>query len=372
MKEIVFENVCKKYGKNTIIENLNFTVHSGERLILLGASGCGKSTTLRMIAGLEDITSGNLYMNGQRVNDIVSGKRNLSMVFQNYALYPHMTVTENIIYGLKIQKLPQAEIHARLTAALAKLELDGLEDRKPKDLSGGQRQRVALARAVVKRSELLLLDEPLSNLDAQLRVHARKELVKIHQAYKQTFVYVTHDQVEAMTIGDRVAILDKGRLQVIDTPNNVYNRPANIFTAKFIGSPGMNIFKGSYSDHFLQLGEQSIKLSEAWSAYIGEKNCREFYFGIRPEHILLYREKHRDTFAGVVKYVEEYGSRRGIYFETEGSEGVAVTESSDFKPGSNIYFAADSNKLHIFDSKNKKNIGYPEVYHGNIYQYQSV
>lgn len=372
MKEIVFENVCKKYGKNLIIDNLNFTIKSGERLILLGASGCGKSTTLRMIAGLEDITSGNLYMNGKRVNDISSGKRNISMVFQNYALYPHMTVADNIIYGLKVQNIAKAEISSRLKAAVEMLELGGLENRKPKDLSGGQRQRVALARAVVKRSELLLLDEPLSNLDAQLRVHARKELVKIHQTYKQTFIYVTHDQVEAMTIGDRVAILDKGRLQVIDTPSNVYNKPANIFTAKFIGSPGMNIFAAAYADHFLKIGKQSVKLPEFWSAYIGKRNYREFYLGIRPEHIFLQNEKRKNSFVGVVKYVEEYGSHCGIYFDLEGHEVVASGTNTALKPGTNIYFTLDSARMHVFDKESKKNIGYPEVCYDNVYQYQSV
>lgn len=221
MKEIHFENVRKNYGKTEVVKGLNFTIEKGERLILLGPSGCGKSTTLRMIAGLEDISSGELIMDGKIVNHIPSGKRNVAMVFQNYALYPHMTVKQNITYALRMKKVPKKEIESRLEDVLMMLQLKGLEDRFPKDLSGGQRQRVALARAIVKQADYFLLDEPLSNLDAQLRVSARKELVKIHEKYKQTIVYVTHDQIEAMTVGNRIALLNEGVLQMLDTPENV-------------------------------------------------------------------------------------------------------------------------------------------------------
>ena len=216
MNNIVFEHVVKAYGKNVIVNDLNMEIREGERLILLGPSGCGKSTTLRMIAGLEDITSGSLHMRGQVVNNVACGDRGVSMVFQNYALFPHMTVKNNIIYGLKAHKMEAAEINRRLEEVLEMLQLKGLEDRKPKDLSGGQRQRVALARAVVKRSDYFLLDEPLSNLDAQLRLRARKELVKIHEMYRPTMVYVTHDQIEAMTVGQRVAIMYRGNMEMLD------------------------------------------------------------------------------------------------------------------------------------------------------------
>ncbi|MDU2063310.1 MAG: ABC transporter ATP-binding protein [Sporomusaceae bacterium] len=361
MKEIIFENVCKSYEKATVIDHLNLTIRPGERLILLGASGCGKSTTLRLIAGLEEITSGNLYMNGQKVNDVDSGARNVSMVFQNYALFPHMTVAENIIYGLKVQKLPQAEMKERLQTALQMLELTGLENRKPKDLSGGQRQRVALARAVVKRSDVLLLDEPLSNLDAQLRGHARKELVKIHQAYGQTFVYVTHDQVEAMTVGERIALMDKGRLQMIDTPHNVYHRPANVFTAKFIGAPPMNIFTAVYENRLLRLGSQTVSLTNAWNDYIGKAGCNVLYLGIRPEHIQLQTETVENAFAGTVKYIEEYGNRCGIYFEIEGAEAIAICDQTSLQPGQPVWFAPDATQMHVFDNQTTANIGYPEV-----------
>ena len=372
MKEIVFENVSKSYGKTKVIDNLSLSINPGERLILLGASGCGKSTTLRLIAGLEEITSGNLYMNGQKVNEVASGERNVSMVFQNYALYPHMTVADNIIYGLKIQKLPKEEISQRLRAALDMLELNGLEARKPKDLSGGQRQRVALARAVVKRSDFLLLDEPLSNLDAQLRGHARKELVKIHQTYGQTFVYVTHDQVEAMTVGERIALMHEGKLQMLDTPHNVYNRPANVFTAKFIGSPSTNIFEAHYAERSIFIGKQSVRLPELWSAHIGKNACREFYLGIRPEHICLEWEKTDNVFTGIVKYVEDYGNRCGIYFDIEGKEAVAICDKVEFKPGDRVCFGLAADKMHVFDKETTTNIGYPEVYCEHFYQYKSV
>ena len=264
MKHIVFEHVGKAYGKNVIVKDLNMEIREGERLILLGPSGCGKSTTLRMIAGLEDLTEGNLYMDDRLVNDVPCGERDVSMVFQNYALFPHMTVRNNIIYGLKAHKIDPAEIEKRLSEVLSMLELKGLEDRKPKDLSGGQRQRVALARAVVKRAGYFLLDEPLSNLDAQLRLRARKELVNIHEMYHPTMIYVTHDQVEAMTVGQRIAVMHEGKMEMLDTPSKVYSRPATVFCAKFIGSPSMNIVEANYNDGVLSIGNQSIRLPNMW------------------------------------------------------------------------------------------------------------
>ena len=264
MKNIVFENVKKAYGKNVVVEDLCMEVKEGERLILLGPSGCGKSTTLRMIAGLENVTAGNLWMRDQVVNDVPCGERGVSMVFQNYALFPHMSVKNNIIYGLKAHKMDENEIDARLKEVLKMLELEGLEDRKPKELSGGQRQRVALARAVVKRADYFLLDEPLSNLDAQLRMRARKELVKIHEMYHPTLVYVTHDQIEAMTVGDRIALMYRGKMEMLDTPSHVYNRPASVFCAKFIGSPSMNIVEAEYHNGALVIGKQKVELPGIW------------------------------------------------------------------------------------------------------------
>lgn len=360
MKEIVFENLTKSYGKNKVVDNLNLTIKEGERLIILGPSGCGKSTILRMIAGLEDITSGKMYMGGKCVNDVKSGDRNIGMVFQNYALFPHMTVAENITYGLRVHKLPKEEIEERLNNAVEMLQLNGLEDRKPKDLSGGQRQRVALARAVVKRGDFFLLDEPLSNLDAQLRGHARKELVKIHETFKQTMIYVTHDQVEAMTVGDRIALMNKGKLQMIDTPYNVYNRPKNIFTAKFIGSPSTNIFDVYYSNGCITLGDQTIELTKEWSDLVQDSGTRELSFGIRPEHIKLNKIQKKNSFKGCVKYIEDYGNKAGVYFDVDGNEIIAVLDENHFKPGDTVYFAPDFKRIHLFDRETTNSLGYPE------------
>lgn len=361
MKNIVFKNVDKAYGKNLIVKDLNLEVKEGERLILLGPSGCGKSTTLRMIAGLEALTKGELYMDGRLMNEVPSGKRNVSMVFQNYALFPHMTVENNIIYGLKVHKMDKQEMKRRLSEVIEMLDLAGLEKRKPKDLSGGQRQRVALARAVVKRSDYFLLDEPLSNLDAQLRLRARKELVKIHEAYGQTLVYVTHDQIEAMTVGHRIVLMHEGRLQMADTPSNVYNRPANVFTAKFIGSPSMNIAEGVYHAGMLRIGSQGISLPDMWRSRLSLNSCELLSFGIRPEHVCLRKENGEDTVSGVVKYVEDYGNRYGVYFEVEGQEFIGLSERDIFHAGETVYMKINFEKIHLFDRESGQSLGYPDL-----------
>ena len=360
MKNIVFDHVVKAYDKNVIVRDLDLEIQEGERLILLGPSGCGKSTTLRMIAGLEKLTKGSLYMDGRLVNDIPCGERGVSMVFQNYALFPHMTVKNNIIYGLKAHKMDPKEIEKRLTDVVEMLDLKGLEDRKPKDLSGGQRQRVALARAVVKRSDYFLLDEPLSNLDAQLRLRARKELVKIHETYGQTMIYVTHDQIEAMTVGQRIALMHGGKMQMLDTPANVYNRPANVFTARFIGSPSMNIAEASYLSGTLTIGRQSLRLPEMWCRQAGKNSSDRIYFGIRPEHVILKREKQENTLEAVVKYVEDYGNRFGVYVEIDGIELIAISENGIPAPGECVYIAPDFDRIHLFDGETENSLGYPE------------
>ena len=360
MKNIVFDHVDKAYGKNVIVKDLNLEIKEGERLILLGPSGCGKSTTLRMIAGLEDITAGTISMNGMVMNEVPSGKRNVSMVFQNYALFPHMRVENNITYGLKVHKTDPQEINTRLEEVLNMLDLKGLEKRRPKDLSGGQRQRVALARAVVKRSDYFLLDEPLSNLDAQLRLRARKELVKIHEMYHQTLIYVTHDQIEAMTVGQRIALMNQGKLQMLDTPSNVYHRPANVFTAKFIGSPSMNITETSYIDGQLKIGDQWIALPDMWKKQTAKQNTGRLYFGIRPEHVKLSTQKIDHALTGTVKYVEDYGNRSGAYVDIGGVEFIAVGEENIPQAGTKVYFYPDFDRIHLFDYETEKSIGYPD------------
>ena len=278
---IIFSGVKKAYGKTVVIENLNLEIKKGERLILLGPSGCGKTTTLRMIAGFEEITSGDLFMDGEQVNDLPPGERNIAMVFQSYALFPHMTVWENIIFGLQLQKLPKDEIAKRAKEAMEILHLEGYENKKTHELSGGQKQRVALCRALVKQSPYFLLDEPLSNLDAKLRQKARTELVKLHEMFKPTMVYVTHDQIEAMTVAHRIAVMNQGRIQQIDTPYNIYHHPANTFVAGFIGSPAMNILEAQVLNNCLVIGQSAVKLPQSLREQIAGRE--KVYFGLRPE-----------------------------------------------------------------------------------------
>ena len=357
---IVFDHVEKTYQKNTVIRDLNLTIPAGQRLILLGPSGCGKSTTLRMIAGLEEITGGELRMGGRRVNEVPSGKRDIAMVFQNYALYPHMTVRGNITYALRVHKLDRAELETRLHSVLEILGLEPYVQRKPRELSGGQRQRVALARALVKQSRYLLLDEPLSNLDAQLRVQARKELVKIHDLYQQTFVYVTHDQVEAMTVGQRVALMNQGVLQMVDTPYRVYNRPANIFTAKFIGSPSTNILDADWADGVLHVQGQQIRLPDCWSWLAERSGEHELCLGIRPEHIRLQAGRAENGLTGTLRYVEDYGNKRGIYVDVGGTEVVCMCDRVPCAPGETVSFQLDSDHLHLFSRTTTNSLGYPD------------
>lgn len=278
---IVFSQVQKAYGKNVVINNLNLEIERGERLILLGPSGCGKTTTLRMIAGFEEITKGDLFMGGERINDVAPGERNIAMVFQSYALFPHLSVWENITFGLQLKKLPQAEIEKRTRQALELLHLEGYENKKTHELSGGQKQRVALCRALVKQSPYFLLDEPLSNLDAKLRQKARTELVKIHELFKPTMVYVTHDQIEAMTVAHRIAVMNEGKIQQIAAPAEIYHHPANTFVATFIGSPAMNILQAEVLDGKLIVGGCALHIPAARLAALGARN--KVLFGLRPE-----------------------------------------------------------------------------------------
>jgi len=383
MKDIEFRHVTKRYGRTTVVNDMNLTIHEGERLILLGPSGCGKSTTLRMIAGLEGITEGDLLMGGQRMNEVPCGRRGVSMVFQNYAIYPHMTVKENIVYGLKAHHMPAADLEERLKDVLQMLQLTEYAERKPKDLSGGQRQRVALARAIVKRSDYFLLDEPLSNLDAQLRVHARKELVRIHEKYHQTFVYVTHDQVEAMTVGQRIALMHDGRMAMVDTPERVYQHPADVFCAKFIGSPAMNIFPITVSGEVLTVGASKLALPERLSALAATHPGEGYLAGIRPEDLRLcwegdgaeavggndaaaafgrgaIREDSHALITGTAHYIEDYGNRVGVYFQPDGCEDeiVAICPAGMApQPGTRVFALPRFDRFHLFDKETQKNLG---------------
>ena len=357
MKEIIFDNVKKRYGDNVVIPHLNLKVEPGERVILLGPSGCGKSTTLRMIAGLEEISGGKLIMNDRVVNDVAPGDRDVSMVFQNYALYPHMTVEENITYGLKANKVDKSEINRRLSNVLDMLALEEYSDRKPNQLSGGQRQRVALARAVAKNSSYLLLDEPLSNLDAQLRLQARRELVKLHDNFNMTFVYVTHDQVEAMTIAQKIVLMNAGKIQMVGSPDEIYNNPSNVFTAKFIGSPPMNVFLVSFDGGYLIFDqERRIKVKEELLPSIDTTPNKKYYLGIRPENIKLSESDADNAIRVKVKYLENLGSITAYYFDLADATACLTSENHSIRAGAEINIAFPEKSINLFDYDSQENI----------------
>lgn len=310
-----------------------------------------------MIAGLEEITAGKLYLGDTLSNQIPVGERDIAMVFQNYALYPHMTVAENITFGLKANKVAKKEIETRLEEVLEMLSLKPFRDRLPRDLSGGQRQRIALARAVVKRSDFFLLDEPLSNLDVRLRLDARKELVKIHEKYQQTFIYVTHDQIEAMTITDRIVILNEGQIQMFDSPLNVYQQPQNIFTVSFIGSSGMNILNAIYEKGQLTIAGQIFRLGEEWADYLNELGAAQLFTGIRPENLLP--SSHSGELKGIVKYLELLGKNYALTIHLGKEEIVAFSEEGCWRTGDEIYLDFEPENLHFFSADDQKNLGYP-------------
>lgn len=360
MYSIEMKNVVKRFGKTEVIKGLDLSVKDGERLILLGSSGCGKSTILRMISGLETVTSGELCLKGKLANNMDPGDRNIGMVFQNYALFPHMSVEKNISYGLRVHKISETEINKRVAEAVKILNLEGLEKRLPRELSGGQRQRVALARAIVKQSDFFLLDEPLSNLDAQLRGHARKELVKLHEMYGQTMIYVTHDQIEAMTVGQRIAVIHNGKIQMLDTPHQVYHRPSNIFVAKFIGSPSMNIFDAPMEGNKIHMNGVSITLNDGWMKKIKEGKYTEVKVGIRPEDITLQSKPGENSVPVTVQYHEDYGSRVGYYFKIDGEDVISIMREDVLHGCTEAYWNIEQTSLHFFDKNTEENIGYPE------------
>ncbi|MFP7733599.1 ABC transporter ATP-binding protein [Priestia aryabhattai] len=289
MAELQLQHVYKKYGKDSLaVDNFNLHVQDKEFIVFVGPSGCGKSTTLRMIAGLESITEGELLINGDRANDLPSKDRDIAMVFQNYALYPHLTVYDNMAFGLQLRKVSKREIDDRVREAARILDLEPYLKRKPKALSGGQRQRVALGRAIVRNAQIFLMDEPLSNLDAKLRVQMRAEISKLHQRLQTTIIYVTHDQTEAMTMASRIVVMKDGKIQQIGSPMQVYNAPENTFVASFIGSPGMNFFTGKVVNSKLHISEHEFQLTENQMHSLHEKGYNNQFItvGIRPEHIM--------------------------------------------------------------------------------------
>lgn len=350
---IEFKNVQKAYGKNIVINDLNLQIRKGERLILLGPSGCGKTTTLRMIAGFEEITQGELVMDGRVVNDIAPGERNIAMVFQSYALFPHLSVWENITFGLQLQRLPEAEIEKRTRMAMEILHLEGYENKKTHELSGGQKQRVALCRALVKQSPYFLLDEPLSNLDAKLRQKARTELVKIHEMFKPTMVYVTHDQIEAMTVAHRIAVMNQGKIQQIDTPANIYHHPANTFVATFIGSPAMNILEGEMLEDKIIVGKCVLKMPADKLAQVGTR--AKVLFGLRPEACTPCFDSAMIN--GKVEFVENTGNLKTVTLRLATGESFYLQDSNQSIALENVRgFDFNWNNVCLFDVETGENL----------------
>jgi multiple sugar transport system ATP-binding protein len=358
MAKVELKKMGKVYEGNVrAVDDANIVIDDKEFVVFVGPSGCGKSTTLRMIAGLEDITEGELFIDGKMVNDVPPKDRDIAMVFQNYALYPHMTVYENMAFGLKIRKLPKAEIQSRVKEAARILDIEKLLDRRPKQLSGGQRQRVAVGRAIVRNPKVFLFDEPLSNLDAKLRVQMRAELIELHDRLKATMIYVTHDQVEAMTMGDKIVVMRDGKVQQIGSPLYLYNHPINKFVAGFIGSPPMNFLTVKVGEEGgkIFIEESAFKLSPAaehnslLKPYVG----REISFGIRPED-LPYAENHQGSSSGVIKakvtVVEPLGAEIHVWGTTGTQPLVAkVPPHNLVKIGDEVVFSPVMDKARYFD-----------------------
>ncbi len=371
MAGVTLKGIYKKYAGGVVaVSDFNLEIKDKEFIILVGPSGCGKSTTLRMVAGLEEITEGELYIGDRLVNDVAPKDRDIAMVFQNYALYPHMTVFDNMAFGLKLRKTPKDEIKRRVEEAARALDIEHLLERKPKALSGGQRQRVALGRAIVREPKVFLLDEPLSNLDAKLRAQMRTEISKLHQRLGTTFIYVTHDQTEAMTMGSRIVVMKDGLIQQVDTPQNLYDKPCNMFVAGFLGSPQMNFLNAKIREdagkYFVEFGKEATKNRErnqVHSSGSDEKNYRdclkayidkEVVIGIRPEHIhdeQMYLSSMPEGIVDTkVEVTELMGAETYLYMDCAGQPIIArVDPRTTARPQDEIKVTFDTARIHIFD-----------------------
>lgn len=368
MASLKLKNIYKRYsGGVTAVSDFNLDIEDQEFVIFVGPSGCGKSTTLRMIAGLEEISEGELQIGEKVVNDVAPKDRDIAMVFQNYALYPHMTVYENMAFGLKLRKTPKDEIKRRVNEAAKILDIAHLLDRKPKALSGGQRQRVALGRAIVREPKVFLMDEPLSNLDAKLRVQMRSEISKLHKRLKTTFIYVTHDQTEALTMGSRIVVMKDGFIQQVDAPQTLYERPNNMFVAGFIGMPQMNFVNAKVDKRsdgiYMVFGKSAVKLPEGkakkleGTEYIG----KEVVMGIRPENVhdeeAYISSMPESTVDAKIELTEMMGAETYLYMVIEGNNFIArVNPRTVAKVGDLIKVAFDVNKIHLFDKETERTI----------------
>lgn len=365
MAEVRLKKVEKQYPNGfKAVHGIDLDIKNGEFMVFVGPSGCAKSTTLRMIAGLEDITGGEVYIGDRLVNDVPPKDRGISMVFQNYALYPHMTVYENMSFGLKLKKTPKDEIDRRVREAAEKLEITELLDRKPKEMSGGQRQRVALGRAIVRNPDVFLFDEPLSNLDAKLRVSMRLRITQLHKELKTTMIYVTHDQVEAMTMGDRITVMRSGRIMQVDTPLNLYHYPANKFVAGFIGSPTMNLVDGELKEEngkiYFSLDGTLIEILGKKANKLKSHVGKRVTFGIRPENIAVTEKEDSISKKGKVSVVEQMGNEEYIYFSLGNYQLTCRMNVEGIDDLSNQkvekIFRFDTTKAHIFDIETEENI----------------
>lgn len=344
MANVELKNVTKIYDKKKIIDNVSLNVNDKEFLVLVGSSGCGKSTLLRMIAGLEDISQGEIYIDNKCVNNVHPKERDIAFVFQNYALYPHMSVYENMAFPLKMRKMSKKDIDIKIKEAAEILNLTELLDRKPKQLSGGQRQRVALGRAIVRNPKVFLMDEPLSNLDAKLRVQMRAEIKKLHQKLQTTFIYVTHDQTEALTMGDRIAVIDKGIIQQIDTPENVYNNPTNTFVGGFLGSPAMNFIKSDIIENKITINNNSFELNEQQRSLL--QNKTSVLIGIRAENFNDLNSNFE--FNADIQIKEMLGSEQIAYFIANNTSCAAILSPS-INIGKDFLFKVNTDNLLFFD-----------------------
>ena len=363
MAEIILKNITKEYENGfQAVKNINLEINDNEFVILVGPSGCGKSTTLRMIAGLEDISDGDLFIDGERMNDVAPQHRDIAMVFQNYALYPHMSVYQNIAYSLKIKKVPKQEIDERVHEVAQSLGLEDLLDRKPGQLSGGQKQRVAMGRAIIRHPKAFLMDEPLSNLDAKLRGQMRVEIADLYQRLNTTFIYVTHDQTEAMTLGTKIVVMKDGEIQQIDNPTNLFHYPVNKFVAGFIGTPTMNFFEGICEAEngglIIKTKNGRIRLTDEKAARVKEGGYegKAVLCGIRPEHVMLSQGADA-VFSGTVSVFELLGSSAIVYAETE--DGMIVMNTQDVvqhEIGGTILLGVMEDKLHVFDKETERTI----------------
>ena len=355
MATVTFDHMYKRYGDEVVaVNDLNLEIGDGEFICLVGPSGCGKTTALRCVAGLEEISDGKLMIGDRVVNNVAPKDRDIAMVFQSYALYPHMSVYDNLAFGLKLRKLKKDEIDRRVQEGAKILGLEKFLDRKPKALSGGQRQRVALGRAIVREPSVFLMDEPLSNLDAKLRVQTRAEIARLHQRLGTTTIYVTHDQIEAMTMGDRIAVMKDGLLQQVGSPEELYDHPLNIFVAGFIGSPAMNFATTTTEGKDLMFGGAKLELTgQQAKAADSRPQGSNVLIGFRPEHIELGNGTNGSDavrFPATVEVVEYLGNEELIHAQAEGNEIVALLPSDEkVKVGDNVQFAVPMEKLHIFD-----------------------